>query len=79
MSKSAKRYAEELSARIAIRRDKIKRLLSEYREAVRFSNDAKPQPTGYKLKKQREMERAVGEYLKLCKAFDRLQRGKAKA
>jgi hypothetical protein len=77
MSKSAKRYADELSARIAVRRDGIKRLLSEYREAVRFSTETSHQASSYKLRKQREMERAVGEYLKLCKAFDRLQRGKA--
>jgi len=79
MSKTSKKYAEELYHRILESREVLKRTLTEYRDSIRDEADReRASARGAKLRLERSLERAVAKYSKLCKAFDQLQETKAK-
>jgi hypothetical protein len=74
MSKTSKKYGEELYRKIQDSRESLKQLLSEYRASVR---DKVGQNNGHShsttLRLQRSLNRAVAKYTKLCKALDQYQ------
>jgi hypothetical protein len=67
-------YGEELTSQILDRRAAIERALSEYRDLLREeSTRREPALTAAKVKIQRRLERYVSEYVRLCRAFERVQ------
>ena len=67
-------YGEELTSQILDRRAAIERALSEYRDLLRAEGTRRePALTAAKARIQRRLERYVSEYVRLCRAFERVQ------
>jgi len=76
MSKTSKKYGEELYRRIQDSREALKQVLLEYRTTVRGKLDlhnGNGASSAATLRLQRSLERAVAKYTRLCKAFDQYQ------
>jgi len=76
MSKTSKKYGEELYRRIQDSREALKEVLVEYRTTVRGKLDYQSgngNASAATLRLQRSLERAVARYSRLCKAFDQYQ------
>ncbi|MCI0487217.1 MAG: hypothetical protein L0229_11525 [Blastocatellia bacterium] len=71
MAQSLKKRAAELESRIEERAEEVKRVLRDYREAVRAGA---VKSTARILKKRRDVERANAEYMELQKELDLLLR-----
>ena len=69
MSQSLKKRATELERRIEERAGEVKRVLREYREAMRAGAAFSQARI---LKKRRDVERANAEYMELQKELDML-------
>jgi hypothetical protein len=79
MSKTSTKYGEELYRSIQESREALKRILLEYRTTARAKLDQQ-NGNGHAttLRLQRNLERAVARYSRLCKAFDQYQDRAAK-
>ena len=69
MAQNLKKRATELERRIEERAGEVKRVLREYREAVRAGAALSQARI---LKKRRDVERANAEYMELQKELDKL-------
>lgn len=73
MSKTSKKYGEELYRKIQDSRESLKQLLSEYKASIRDKVDLNGHSHTTTLRLQRSLNRAVAKYTKLCKALDQYQ------
>ncbi|HKV42738.1 MAG TPA: hypothetical protein VJX67_26295 [Blastocatellia bacterium] len=73
MSKSLRRYQDDMEKRILRSREAVKLLLREYGDLVRLP-ELDHEALTVKQRKQREVQLAVGEYMGLCKALEQFER-----
>lgn len=71
MQKEFKKTEARLERQAVERAEAIRRVVREYHESVQKSDDI---DMALKLKKQREIERVVADYIRLQKALKRLRR-----